>query len=345
MKKLSKFLSVSNVFLLSLGAMIGVGFLSGAEIWSFFARFGSYFFISIFVLFWLLYFVINSIFKMTDKNENNIKLQNFNKIKQKSTFLIKYKLKNFLILFNIFVIASAMVSGLKNIIFEVFETNEFWIFIGLILLIFILLNKGFSALSRFNFLMILSIMVIIIYLIIIGGFDFDNSLTKLLSTNNHSLGELFGSIIYAGIYVFFNTSQVVPIIENLDEKLTKKERRLYQAIFSGCFSLIVCFLVLFLTQNSHLVSSSMPLLEFFKCKSGVIKYFFIGVLIMALLSTLLVCLNGMKKQFEKGLNFNILSSFLAVISALIFGFLPFNFFINFAYPLVGVISFVCFIFL
>lgn len=342
MKNQSKILSLSNAFLLSLGSMIGVGFLSGAEIWSFFARFGSYFFISIFVLFWLLILVLNSIFKMNDKN---LKMQNLCQNKKKNTFLTKYNIKEFLANLNIFIIGSAMVAGLRNVIFELFCNYQIIIFCFLVLIVFMLLKNGYTALSKFNFLMILSVVMIIFYLILFGGFDVKFAADELGKINTSGQGGLFVSMMFAAIYVFFNTSQIVPIISNLNEKLSKKERLIFCLSFSGVFCLMVSFLVLFMAQHSDLSSSSMPLLSFFAERGIVVKYFFISSIIMALLSTLLVCLNGIKDRLNKGIKYNTLSSFLAIILVLIFGILPFKFFINVLYPLVGIISFVCFVIL
>ena len=86
--------------------------------------------------------------------------------------------------------------------------------------------------------------------------------------------------------------------------------------------------------------------DYFKTKGVYWTLFFAAVLIGGLFSTILVCLDGLKKDMLNGFaKSKVLAGFLAVFVPLIFGFLPFNFFINVVYPLIGIINFVVLIFL
>ena len=103
---------------------------------------------------------------------------------------------------------------------------------------------------------------------------------------------------------------------------------------------------IFLNKHSYLSSSDMPIFDYFKIRGAHWTLFFAAVLIGGLFSTILVCLDGLKKDILNGfVKSKVLAGFFAVFVPLIFGFLPFNFFIKVIYPLIGIINFVVLIFL
>lgn len=89
----------------------------------------------------------------------------------------------------------------------------------------------------------------------------------------------------------------------------------------------------------------MPLLSFFIDVGGLWEIVFVAAIVGGLLSTLLVCLMGLKSSLKRRIKSPILASYIAIIFSLLFGFFPFSFFINVVYPIIGVISFVTFVLL
>lgn len=344
MKKLNKLFNVLNIFLLSLGSIIGVGFLSGAEIWSFFGRFGENFWIIILIVFVLMFVLCSKIIKDNCTIENNTIMQNFDKKQLKNTILIKLKIKKVFYNFEILLIASAMFAGLRNIIYELFKYNQIIIFLAVTFLLLLLLLKGSNALLSFNNLIMLGFFAVIVLLFF--RLDFCSGINqnlKVISSfdfQNISIGGLL-----AITYVFMNIAHLVPIFKTQELALSKKGRWIFSLTFSLTLCLIILILVLFLAQNSYLTTFEMPILNFFQTKSDLIKIFFIVVLLGGLLSTLLVCLTGIKHEFLEHIKVPFAAVYLSVILPLILGFLPFSFFINFVYPFVGLLNFVSLIFL
>ncbi len=345
MTKLKFVIEIFNMFLLALGAMIGVGFLSGAEIWSFFARFGDNFAFSIMTIFVLLFVFLYKIMKMTSNQENIVTMQKYSKKSRKNTILAKNKIRQLLLNFNILLLASAMFSGLRNVTNELFLNNKILIFVLLVFLIFVVLAIGSSAVSKFNILMIAAFFSLLVLI----GMRFDvfakSSLESLSIIKNISVGGAFESILFAAIYIFLNIAQLVPIFKESKIGFSKKGMLCFSLLFSLVFCLLVTILTLFLAGNSYLTSSSMPMLSFFIGVGGLWEMVFVAAIVGGLLSTLLVCLMGLKSSLKKCIKSPILASYIAVFFSLLFGFFPFSFFINVVYPIIGVVSFITFVLL
>ena len=82
--------------IMMLCAIVGVGFVSGAEIYSFYVRFGNFAYLGVFVFFVLMFFLLNKIFKDFENNENVVKVNNLNKNNAKNTFLTRSNIKSIL---------------------------------------------------------------------------------------------------------------------------------------------------------------------------------------------------------------------------------------------------------
>lgn len=337
--------TVLNVFMLCLGSIIGVGFLSGAEIWIFFVRFGENFVIAIVVLFVILSIFCYKIINLNGCENKLQKMQKMLRLSTKNTKFNKKSIKNFLLNLEILMFAAAMFSGLKNVIYELFINNQNLIYILAIMMVFLLTVSGIKAISKFNILMIFSFFVILIMLCMSDGAGLNGSWRHLTTIAKVSFSGAGISTLYVFMYVFMNISHLVPIFKIEKLPFNKKGNVIFSLLFSFVFCLVVLVMVLFLSKNSFLTNSSMPLLEFFKSVGGFENVFYVVVLIGGLLSTLLVCLSGLKFELKDKVKNNFLASYLVILLPLIFGFLPFGFFINFVYPLAGVINFVALTFL
>lgn len=345
MSSLKKFVKLTNIFLLSLSAFIGVGFISGAEIWTFFARFGENFIISIVILFLLLFIFCNKIILMCNSNENLNKLQEMHKIGQKNTKLTKNNIKEFLLNLEIFLFAGAMFSGLRDVVYELFVSNQVIIFLCSVFLVFVMTICGVKAISRMNFLIIGSFFVVIVILVSRDDIFNKSSVESLLSISRFSVAGVGVSVLFSVMYIFMNMAHLVPIFKVSDCEMTKRERLVFSLIFSIVFCFLIIILTLFLGVNSYLSAESMPIFKFFQNIGGWLIVFFSIVIIGGLLSTLMVCLIGLNIEVKKYIKNHFYASFLVVFFPLLMGFLPFNFFVNIIYPLAGVLNFIALVIL
>lgn len=338
-----------NLFLLMIGTVVGVGFVTGAEIYSFFARFSAN---SIFglVCFFVLFFALTyKILIKNKKDENALKMQNFDKIFSKNTKLRKICLKNFLVFFNVLMIASAMFSGLKFVIFQLFFSNQILIFLFCVFFVFLCLFFGIKWLAKVNGVLILFLIFVVLSMVFgmknCSHFATENCCNNFGDSINLSFKNITLSLLFAGIYVFMNIVEIEPVIGEFKINFSKKQAVLFAGLYSFVLVLLLGIFCLFLNKFQFLTNQSMPLLSFFESLGkGKVLVFSMG-LVLCLLTTLISCLIGIKKSFIDKKLTNLSASFLATILAMIVGMVPFSVFVNVIYPIIGIVNFVIYVFL
>jgi len=348
----------ARLMLVMMSAVVGVGFVSGAEIWSFFARFGKFCWVGIFV-FAILFFCLT--FKTISKNATNekcVKMHKTNKNLSKNTILTKSRLKLVLLFLSEIVIASAMFSGLKELIWQLFKNNHALIFCLCVLLVFFLLLFGMSGIEKFNILTMLFVGFIVTTILIFGfgGQGVGDECLKNVATNlSKTAGDFdvfYGfknitmSMCFAVAYVFMNIVQIQPIASAYNISYSKRKCAIFSAIMTGLMTLLIVLYVLFLHNNNFLANESMPLLVFFKkFGSECLLSLFVCGLVFGIISTLLACLVGVKHFIAKRVVSNTMQTFVSVMITLVVGAIDFEIFIGAFYPILGVLSFIIFVFL
>lgn len=336
-----------KLFVLMVGALVGVGFISGAEIYQFFARFKNGFIFGAITFFILLFVLISKVLNKNTHCKTHLKMSNLNKNHAKNTFYQKLRIKSFLQILSIVLVAGAMISGLRNLILNLLNNNYYLIFCICLTLVFFLLYFGVDQLVKFNCFVIFIVVVIVFIM------------TKSLAKNTTNLGEILGlnlgsysfknitmPLLFSGVYVFMNIVQIQPVCEAVGIRQNKKSNIIYSLVFSLIMTFIVCLFVLFLSNHEYLCEYDMPLLTFFKIKGNkfLLSLFSVGMF-ACLISTLLSCLLGIKQGLKSVFSSNLWQTFLAVVLALFVGMLDFSVFISIIYPVIGVINFIIFVFM
>ena len=356
-----------TLFLSMICSMIGAGFFSGAEIYQFFARFGYYSIIGIVLFFGVCFFVVhkmllNNLSKKTtgDKSlfshetnlkkrlksdakikiETELKLYNSSKKCLKNTFLIKVAIKEILLFFNFLLISGAMISGMKFLIFELFKDNNILIFLSFILVVFLCVSFDFKGLGNFN-LIVFGLFVFVLASVA-GEFDFFK--ISVQSNKINSFQNITISSFLALLYVFMNVVTIQPIVDSFNFDYTKKHAYKIAFLFSLFLTIVIVFYVLFLFQIDC-AGDQMPLLSVFQNMGKFEESVFVVGMFFALISTMISCLIGAKRDFEKVGFSKITAVFGAMLSSLILSQINFSTFVLYIYPFVGFINFVIYIFL
>lgn len=191
-----------HLFILIFCAIVGVGFVSGAEIYNYFAKYGNFGYFGAIIFFVAVYIVLNVIlinimnfrqnsfinktkikegekFKNKTIENNQFDKINFNnedllKIKNVNFQKIKLKIYNVVVFFNVLIFSGAMISGLKNFTKNLFYHNYFIVFLGLIFSVFILLFVGVKWLKKVDYFVILFVIFLLFCIIFdlkIKGFE------------------------------------------------------------------------------------------------------------------------------------------------------------------------------
>lgn len=335
-----KGLKYINLILIMLCSVVGVGFVSGAEIYEVFVRFGDFWVLSVIVFFVLMFLLTYKIIYSQNKIQKSQKLYNLQKETIKNTFLSKIQIKSILLFVGVVLISGAMFSGLKTLLFELCDSNYGFWFVGCVFIIFFVLFVGIGGLQKMDyFVLVFLAFVCVIFCNSNGGKVFSGSAFVFGKTKS-----FFGSLFFGTLYVFMNILQIQPIVSEFDFKLSKKTAISLSLVFSSLMTAILVLFVLFFRSHIELAECSMPFLEFFKGQGSGLFYVFCLGLVFSLVSSLLSSLLGVKRFLRFKLS-NFWASLFAVFMGLILSVFDFSFFVSFVYPLVGFINFIIFVFL
>ncbi|MBQ8452140.1 MAG: hypothetical protein IJ538_05175 [Clostridia bacterium] len=328
---------IVKMILLMACSGIGAGFISGAEIFQYFSKFGNNFFV-VLMLFCVTYFlVLLKIFKIKIFKPKKFKMYKNNFLKLKNTFKTKNRIKSFLIFLNLSIISGTMFSGLKNVLKELFFNNYLIFSLIALILIIVCTAVGINLLSKLTGLVFVFVLIFSIYLF---GLNFE------VNQVSHTLKN---SVIAAGfsgvVYFFMNVLQLKSIYNSMGVNLTKKQGIFVAVIIPLVLSFVIYSFSKFLLNHLALTSLNMPIFSYFKVKGGVVFGVYVSMFLLAIFSALITALIGLKDIFNKKLNQKFMSSFLAVIVALIISFINFKTLIVWLYPVVAMINFVIFVFL
>lgn len=313
-----------STIVIAICSFVGVGFITGAEIWFYFSRFGLGSVIGLAVFGFLIYFVLSlSICKSRVKNS---------KIE---------KLKTKILLFGELAVASAMVSGLFETTRLIFD--RWWIFFYILAilvmsLLFIFEKKSYII---YNYILLIFIIFVIILLFI---FNNNNSLINCSkSTLNFTAKNAILACVFSCVYVFSNVAEIRPVLECNTENFNIKQKKILCLILSLSLIFLAFMFGLQFFLNEELSKFSMPFLNLFKGKGGVVLWVYLIGLTMTMVSTADACLIGIKNKLNFSKNNEKFVKFIVIILSLILGQIPFKFFIKIIYPIVAIFNFLIFV--
>ncbi len=321
-----------------IGCMVGVGFVTGAEVFQFFARFKINFIFGIILFFVLTTALSYKIFIQNIFYSNELKMQNLNQNLLKNTFLTKFNFKEILTILNLFLISAAMFSGLKNLLQQLFFHNHIIIFLVASIFVFVVLLKGVNSLLKVNVFVVLFLLFILFCL----SLTFEKFNCLLL--NEFSFKNITLSCVFSAIYIFMNIVTIEPVIKEKAKSFTKKECMIVSILFALLLTIMLVIIALFLMNNLCLTNSQMPILEWFKQKGGVFAVVFEIGLVVGLLSTLVGCLFGVKNWLTRQKDANVSVCFLLVLAAMTGVVFEFSFYVSWVYPLIGILNFLIYVF-
>lgn len=330
-----------ELLILIICSIIGVGFISGAEIYQFFAKYYKFFWLGEIVFFMLVFILSRKIF-ITSKNANfDIKLHKNNEYSHKNSILFKNKVKTILIFFDVLMISSAMISGLRNMIYKLFNNNHIFIFLACVFVVFVLLCVGIKGLSKFDYLVIVfacAVSVLLFATLITNNLGVNQKYeTPVTSVSGESIVL---PIVFAALYVFMNIISIEPVIREYSSNFSRKSINVFCLILSLVLTAILTLFILFMRANSGLSRYAMPLLEYFSHFGNGVYIFYVFGLFLALISSLLGCLVGVKRETSKFVKNNVLASGLCVVVALTLGMIDFSVFVSIIYPIIGAVNFI-----
>lgn len=232
------------------GAVVGVGFASGREVVSFFAKYGYWSFLMCFITGGLFVFLSYIIFSILSKEEF-IKNNHKNKNRKNSGCLLKYelkheklskKLKNIdgfdVVLFVCeLVICSAMFAGIDSLFAGFGISGVLLFFIKVVVLIvsifYLIYFKNSVHIVNGILTFLLLILCIIIFII--------NVINKNYNVYDKSFVD-FKMIVKPFLFVGMNVLTAYPLMNDLSISIFTKKERFVSSLFIGFF-IFVCLLL------------------------------------------------------------------------------------------------------
>lgn len=310
-----------NAGLVAICSFIGVGFITGAEIWFYFARFGAALVFGVAIFAVLMVFLI--VFALRPSETLSQKFLRF----KRAIFAVSELL-----------IASAMMSGLLETTKMLFSKAWLLVFLAAILVVCLLFYNNIKSFVIYNYFVAGFVIFVATFLLLNNNY---NSVSLDIDLGYKNITK---SILFAALYVFMNIAEMRPIFNSVQGLKSKKRKY----IFAICISLtLALFVILFgftLFCNKDLTQFSMPFLLLFKNNGGAVYYIFLAGLVLAMISTAESCLIGANSRINLSKNDENFAKSVVIISSLILGQLPFTFFVRIVYPFIAGLNallFVC----
>lgn len=318
-----------------IGTIIGAGFISGQEIYSFFNKYGEAGRIGIFVSILLLGFVIYKTYKITYENKINNYEQLLDYIMKGTNKIIIYTIKNII---NIFLIISffIMCSAFSTYCAETYGLPRIIGGIIISLLSFLILIKDVKAIIKTNEILMPAIIIFIIIMSVltIKSFEF--------STN--SLQNVEKTILSGILYANYNSIVLIPMLIGIKGQIKTKKQINAVSIISFFVMLILTILIYEMQKETN-GNLEMPMLSI---ANGISWQFLIiyGIMVGIAIFTSaisagysLIC-NVAKENKSKKLIALILCIIAIPISTISFSTL-----VNLLYPIFGLLGTLQIIFL
>lgn len=327
---------IKNIFkfcFVIIGTIIGAGFASGKEIYSFFCIYEINGLWGILISNGIIGLVIYSTFKIIDSN--NIKTYfDFTKFLVGSNKLLNYTINN---LMNVFLLISfvVMVSGFGAYFNQEFNIPVVFGSIIIAILTFLTFFKNINGIVKINTLLI----PILIFLVVLLGLKenlFSFNVTTLPAIS--SLSWFFKSILYAS----YNSILLIPIIINLQDLISDKKQIKYIIAITLAIMVILSLVIyIILNLNFQEIKNIEIPIVYIANKFGIVYKYLYGLVILIAIFTTAVSqgysfLNNIAKNKKQYFVYSILICVLSVT----FSNVGFGNLLDVLYPLLGVLGLV-----
>ena len=320
---------VFSIVLVIIGALVGAGFASGQEIYSFFYSYGSIGIIGIIITCCLISLMVHKSLKIIYSNKINsydeflnIFIKNEKVTKAISIVINTLLLVTFYIMIAGFGAYFEQEIGVKRIIGSS-------ILVIMTAIVFFTSVKGVLKVSEYI------VPLLIIFIIIIGG---TNLLT--INSNTETLCIKKGWLLSSVIYCSYNMILLVPTLISLRKQITKQKNIKYISVLCGIFMIIMSLLLymLLMKVDVELSTLEMPIVYVIRTFFKQYKTIYAFIILMSIFTTaisigigLLQNMSGDRRRYTHFVIF-------MCITSLIVSNLGFSKLVNLMYPIFGYIG-------
>lgn len=239
---------IFTIVLVIIGALIGAGFASGQEIYSFFYSYGVIGLVGIIITFILISFIIYKSLKIIYKNEIN----NYDEflgifIKNRKVTKVINMILNVLLLVTFYI----MIAGFGAYFEQEIGVNKIvgsTILAIMTAIVFFTNVKGVLKVSEYI------VPVLIVFIAIIGGMNL-GAINFEIEMSVIKKGWLLSSIIYCS----YNMILLIPVLISLRKQITRTSNIKYIAIISGILMMTISVMIFMLLTKSDVDISTLEM--------------------------------------------------------------------------------------
>ncbi len=299
-------------FLVTVGTVIGSGFLSGKEIVVFFSRFGWISFPCIFIAFFLFWGLFQFMLGYGDKAVDKLK---------------KSKFSNVLNVLICIILSSAMFAGSYDLLSSGGNVICFIIMVIIIGVCFYIVRNGLGSLEKAN-LILVPIMIFVLFIgeiLIFGNGEF------IFSSSSFS----FASAYYTIMYVVLNTSNSGVVLAHMGRGLSKKQKARVSFCSALVLSVILLMTNIILIKNPQCYIEDMPLISLFEGWQKVIMQI---VILFGCLTTLFSLIFALSNSLRGLIKKKHVANILSVAVPLFLSSVGFGRIVSYLYPISSVLG-------
>lgn len=321
---------VFSIVLVIIGALIGAGFASGQEIYSFFYAYGTKGIIGIIITCILMSLLINKTLKIIYQNEiNNYSefLERF--IKNNKIIKVINLILNILLLVTFYI----MIAGFGAYFEQEIGINKI---IGALILsilcsfIFFTSVKGVLKVSEYL------VPILIIFIIIIG-------IISIFTTNLENVQILTVKqewIMSAITYCSYNLILLIPVLISLRKHITKEKNIKYIAIISGTIMITLSLMiyVILIKSDVEISTLEMPIVYIIRKFFAQFKNIYAFIILSSIFTTAIsVGIGFLQNVSQNKKSYTQFVVFMCITSLIVCNF-GFSKLVNFVYPMFGYIG-------
>lgn len=327
--------NILSIVMVIIGALIGAGFASGQEIYTFFYKNGISGLVGTIISSILIGYIIYKVFIIEKKYQiSNYRefLETIMDTDKKAKIEIINKIIEILILITFFI----MMAGFGAYFEQEYRINSMigsTILSVLCFLVFITNVDGFIKISKFV------VPLLVIFIILIGILNMQNiELDKINSdiiVQNVILGPI-NAIMYAS----YNTILLIPVLITLNRKINKYKEIKYIALISAIIIFILTIIIFFLLSNItiEIKTIEMPIVYVISNNFRYFKNMYAIIILISIFTTAVSLGISYLENNKRNKKSYTQTAAIMCITSIFFSKIGFSNLINLLYPIFGVLG-------
>ena len=337
-------INIKNIYKITfviIGTIIGAGFASGQEIYTFFNKYGFNGLIGICISILLMSYIIYKTFKIVLGNNINsyeefvrsIMPQRFKRNK-----ILMYTINNVINIF-LLICFNIMVAGFATYFIQELNVSKWFGAILIAALSFVTLSQNIDGVIKINTFLIPIIILLISFL----GINKIEYVSIVSENYNNSMYWVLSSILYAS----YNSITLIPILISLKNKINVRKQPIIISICVGIIMLTLS-IVIFLLMNTfinEIHGIEIPLVYIASSLGKIFKYIYGIVILIAIFTTAIGCGYGFLNNVTRNRKSYIICAGIMCLASVLIGQIGFSSLINLLYPIFGYLGIIQIIFL